>query len=251
MNLKELKTPFFTILFILIGVFLYTKLAGPIPFSVNSIQTSKSNFFSVQGTGKATEVPDTALLSLGVTKTASNVLTAQQEANQAVNKIVTDLKNLGIEEKNIKTTNYSVYPDYDYNSGRQNIKGYTVTQSLEVKIKPIDKANKAIDIATTDGANIVGGVTFVLNDEEKKKLENKARVEAIKNAKEKAESLSSLSGIRLGKIIDVQENPVFDRLMPVAMDLKAPIGSPEEKSTEINPGENTIQTTVTLSYETL
>lgn len=249
MKSKELQSPFFTVLFILVGIFLYTRLAGPIPFSVNSVQTSKSNLFSVQGIGKATAVPDTALLSLGVTKTAPNVLSAQQQANQAVNKIVADFKTLGIEEKNIKTTNYSVYPDYDYNSGRQNIRGYTVTQNLEVKIKPIDKANKAIDAATADGANMIGSISFILNDTEKKRLENEARAEAIKNAKEKAESLSSLSGLRLGKIIDIQEGGGFERPMPVTMDLRAPGGGAEEK-TELSPGENTIQTTVTLSYET-
>ena len=247
--MKELKTPLFTVLFILIGIFLYIKLAGPIPFSVNSVQTSKSNLFSVTGTGKATDVPDTTLLSFGVTKTAPNVLTAQEQVNTTSNKITNDLKNLGIDEKNIKTTNYSVYPNLDYSNGRQNITGYTVSQNLEVKIKPIDKANKAIDITTNDGANMVGGITFILNDEAKKKLENKARLEAIKNAKEKAESLSSLSGIRLGKIIDVQESGGIQP-HPIMIESR-PIGDVnQEKSTEINPGESTVSTTITLSYET-
>src|SRR3989344_4932873 len=247
--MKELKIPFFTVLFILVGIFLYIKLAGPIPFSVNSVQTSKSNLFSVTGTGKATDVPDTTLLSFGVTKTAPNVLTAQEQVNTTSNKITNDLKNLGIDEKNIKTTNYSVYPNLDYSNGRQNITGYTVSQNLEVKIKPIDKANKAIDIATSDGANMVGGITFILNDEAKKKLENKAREEAIKNAKEKAESLASLYGIRLGKIIDVQESGGIQP-HPIMIESR-PIGDVnQEKSTEINPGESTISITVTLSYKT-
>lgn len=249
MSLKELKIPFFTVLFVLVGIFLYTKFAGPIPFFVTSVQTSKSNFFSVQGIGKATEVPDTALISLGVTKTAQSVLDAQQQTNQTVNKIVTDLKNLGIEEKNIKTTNYSVSPNYDYQSGRQNITGYTITQNLEVKIKPIDKANKAIDIATTDGANMVGGISFVLDDEMQKKLQNTARIEAIKNAKEKAESLSRLSGLRLGRIVDVQEGTNFEPRPILNAQPMTPGGGTQE-STKLSPGENTVTSTVTLFYET-
>lgn len=247
--MKQLKIPFFTVFFILIGIFLYTRLAGPVPFSVNSIQTTKTNLFSVTGTGKATEVPDTALISLGVTKTATNILTAQEQVNTIASKLISDLKSLGIEEKNIKTTNYNVYPNYDYTSGRQNITGYTITQNLEVKIKPIDKANKAIDITTADGANMVGGINFILNDDAQKRLEEKAREEAIKNARQKAESLARLSGIKLGRIVDVQESPIFERQIPVGMDLKAPI-SEEEKSTEITPGESTITTTITLFYET-
>ena len=61
---SQLKTPFFTIAFILIGLFLYTKIAGPIPFSVNSITTTKTDVFQVSGTGKVTVVPDTAKVNL-------------------------------------------------------------------------------------------------------------------------------------------------------------------------------------------
>ena len=151
--MKEFKTALLTTVAILFIFFLYIKLAGPIPFYVQSIQTTKTNLFSVSGTGKATGIPDTAQLSIGVTKTASTIADAQSQTNTAVNKIIKDLKQLGIDEKNIKTTDYSVNPKYDYNRGEQNITGYTVTQSLEEKITPIDVAKKAVDIATTDGAN--------------------------------------------------------------------------------------------------
>lgn len=251
MRFKDLNVPFFTILFILVGIFLYTKLAGPIPFSINSTQTTKSNIFNAQGTGKATEIPNTALLSLGVTKTDSNAINAQTQTNSTANKIIQDLKNLGIEDKNIKTTNYSVYPNYDYNSGRQNITGYTVTQNLEVKIKPIDKANKALDTVTADGANLVGGISFVLDPETQKKLERKARDEAVKDAKEKAESLASSAGIRLGKIIDVQEGASFEpRPIMQKATLPGGLGGSAEDQTQITPGENTVTITVTIYYET-
>lgn len=247
--MKELKTPLLTILLIFIGFLVYTKLFGPIPFSVNSIQTTKTNIFHVEGTGKATEVPNTALLSLGVTKTASTVLDAQKQTNSAAEKIINDLKSLGIEDKNIKTTNYSVNPEYNYSVGRQNITGYTVTQNLEVRIKPIDKANQAIDKATADGANLVGGVSFVLDDKAEKDLEDKARLEAVKNAKEKAESLSSAAGIKLGKIVDVQES--FTQPAPLRVGLGGTVNAEKvESPTNFTPGENTITITVSLSYET-
>lgn len=248
MDPKELRTPFFTVLFILVGIFLYTRLAGPIPFSISSVQTSKSNLFSVTGTGKATAVPDTALISFGITKTSPNVLDAQSQVNNIINKITTDLKNLGIEDKNIKTTNYSVYPNYDYYSGRQNANGYTVSQNIEVRIKPIDKANKALDIVTTDGGNIVGGISFVLDDATQKQLQNKARADAIKEAKEKAQNLSGLSGLRLGRIVDVQEGASFQP-RPIMATEKA-VGAPSQDSTNLNPGENIVTSTITLSYET-
>jgi len=248
--MREFKTALFTTIAILFIFFLYTKLAGPIPFSVQSVQTTKTNLFTASGTGKATGIPDTAQLSIGATKTALTVADAQNQANAAAEKIIKDLKLLGVEEKNIKTTDYSVNPNYDYNrGGQQNITGYTVTQTLEVEITPIDIANKAIDTATSDGANVIGGIAFTFNDKTKKDLESKARTEAVKIAKEKAENLAKVTGIRLGKIVDVQESGNFEP-RPIMM----AAGSLETKSapdTQLQPGENSITTTITLSYETL
>lgn len=245
--IQTLKTPLFTILFIFLGLFLYIKLFGAIPFSVTSVTTTKTNLFQASGTGKATAIPNTATLSLGVTKTSASVTTAQDQVNSAVNKIITDIKNLGIDEKDIKTTNYNVYPSYDYSSERQTITGYTVTQTLEIKTKPIDKANRTVDLATASGANIIGGITFTLDDIERKKLEDAARKEAVANAKEKAQSLASAAGILLGRIIDVQES---DARPPITFRTMEQQAAPSEDQTILPTGENVIEITVTLSYET-
>lgn len=245
--MQNIKTPLLTVLFIFLGFFLYTKLVGSIPFSVNSITTTKTNLFSVSGTGKATGIPDTAQISIGVTKTALTVASAQDQTNTAANKIIEDLKKLGVNDKDIKTTNYSVNPNYDYSRGGQNITGYTVAQTLAVNITPIDIANKVIDTAILDGANIVGGISFTFNEKTKKELENKARNEAVKMAKEKAESLSRATGIKLGKIVDVQESGNFEPrpfMMTQSLETKS-------ADTQLQPGENSITINITLSYETL
>jgi uncharacterized protein len=248
--MKEFKTALFTTIAILVIFFLYTKFTGPIPFSVNSVQTTKTNLFSVSGTGKATGIPDTALLSVGVTKTALTVADAQNQTNTATNKIIEDLKRLGIEEKYIKTTDYNVGPNYNYGRGAQNITGYTITQTLEVKISPIDIASKAIDVATLDGANLVNGATFTFSDKTKKDLENKARTEAVKMAKEKAQSLSATTGIRLGKIVDVQESNGYTPRPVMMMASKAIEDNSGAGATQLAPGENSITIDITLSYET-
>lgn len=242
-----MKTALATISFFFLVLFLYTKFAGPIPFSINSIQTNKTNLFTASGTGKATAVPNTAKLSLGVTKTAKTISDAQNQANTVINKLTADLKNLDILETDIKTTNYSVNPNYDYSNGRQTTNGYTVSQNLEVKIKQIDKANNAIDVATADGANIVGGLSFILDDKTQKDLEDKARKEAIQNAKEKAQSLASAAGIKLGRIVDVQENG--GAIIPIYRTMMAGGGELDQK-TNVSPGENTVEVNITLSYET-
>jgi uncharacterized protein YggE len=245
--MKEFKTALLTTLAIFIVLFLYIRFAGPIPFSVNSVQTTKTNLFTVDGTGKVTGIPDTAVISIGVTKTTSTIALAQNQTNTAANKIIQDLKSLGIAEKDIKTTDYSVNPNYDYTAG-QSITGYTVTQTLEADITPIDVANKAIDVATADGANLVNGVSFTFNDKTKQDLEDKAREEAVTMAKEKADSLAKTTGIHLGKIVDVQESS-DNQPRPILMEAQS-IGNTKSAPTQLSPGENSISIDITLSYET-
>lgn len=243
-----LRTPFFTILFIFLGLFLYTTFFGAIPFSVTSTQTTKTDLFRVTGEGKKTAVPNQADISFGVTKTSLRIADAQSQVNTAINAIIDELKKQGIAEKDIKTTNYSVYPDYDYSGGRNSIRGYTVTQQINVKIKPIDKVNNVVDLITQNGANMVGGISFSLDDNERKKLQQEARKEAVDAAKEKAQSLASLAGLRLGRIVDVQEGFAQEPIYQRGIGLSAP--SADKADTNITPGENTISVNITLSYET-
>lgn len=233
----------------------YTKAFGPIPFTVNNINTLNSTPFQVSGTGKASAAPDIAVINIGVTETAATVAEAQAKTNEAAEKIINGLKEVGVEENKIKTINYSVNPNYSERAlpipdGGQ-ISSYTVTQNLEVET-PIDKANAAVDSATSNGANQVGGISFTLDDKKMEELKNTARKEAVEMAKATAEGLASAAGIKLGNIINVQENyggvPVPVYREAVAMDL----GKSEEiPPTNITPGESNVEVTVTLTYQTL
>lgn len=247
-NNSNIKLAFYTVLFVFIGLFLYVKFFGPIPFSVNSITTTKQSFFTVDGVGKIDSLPSTAQVSLGVNKSESNVDQAKNEVNTIINKITQDVKNLGIDPKNITTTNFSVNPNYDYTSGNQTITGYSVNTTISVKTPTVDIANKAIDGATKDGATQVGGVQFMIDDQTKRTLEDQARKQAIENAKHKASVIANASGIRLGKLVDVKETNQFQPgpIMYAQGNSMAKDSAP----TQLNAGQNQIQITVTLSYET-
>jgi uncharacterized protein YggE len=244
---KSARTPLLTVLFIFLGLILYTKILGPIPFSVNSVTTTKTDLFTVQGTGDATAIPDTALLNLGVSKTASTVQQAQDQVNTVINQLTQDMQKLGVQSKDIKTTNYSVNPNYGDN---QTINGYAINATVEVKVQPVDKANEAIDAATKDGATDVGNIQFVLNDDKQKQLEDQARKEAIDAAKEKANSIAQASGIHLGRLVDVQEDGGNGGVQPLPMMQAAKVATTDSAPTQLNPGENKITSNVTLSYET-
>lgn len=249
---SSVKTAFFTVLFIFVFLYLFTKLLGPIPFSVNSINTTKTDLFTVQGLGEETAVPDTVYMNVGVTKSASTVKSAQDQVNSAVNNITQNLKNLGIEEKKIKTTNFSIHPNYDYSDGKESFRDYKVTQNLRIEVTPVEKANEALDLASENGANMVGDLQFTINDDKREVLENKAREKAVKKAKEKAGRIARSAGIKLGRIINVQDAGNNYYPQPYYDNLRALPGAEEAaQKTELQPGETTIRVTVTLSYETL
>lgn len=256
---EQFKTPIVLVILIFVGLFVYTKLAGPIPFFINSVQTTKTDLFSADGQGIETAVPDTATVSIGITQTAVNVTDAKNKTNAVSERVIADIKKLGIQDKDIKTTNYSVNPNYGNNEvmpmmyptqgGGNNINGYTVTQNLDIKVKPTDKANTVIDAVTKDGANVVGGVNFTFSDDLEKSLENTARKEAVSSAKEKAQNLANASGIHLGRVVNVVENSSFPRIMPMmagATLQKTDAAQP----TNVTPGENTVTINVTIYYET-
>jgi uncharacterized protein len=230
-------------------LFVYTKIAGPIPFTVNNINTLNSTPFEVSGNGKAAAAPDTALINLGVTQTGATVAEAQAKTNEASANITKSLIELGIKEKDIKTTNYSITPDYSFTGERQRTTGYTVTQNFEVK-SPIEKTNEVVDSATANGANLVGNISFTLNDTKLKALTNVARQEAVNNAKSSAEGLAKASGIKLGKIINVRESSGEINPRPILMDAKAEVGA-GAPTTNITPGESNVEVIVTLTYQTL
>ena len=230
---------------------LFFKLVGPIPLSVNQVSTQKAATFDVVGEGSASVAPDTAEITLGVNTRESTVAAAQTKTNQVISGITQALKQNGVEQKNIKTINYSVNPEYDYSSGNNRITGYNVNASLLIKVTDFAKLNQAIDSATSLGANQVGGVNFTLSDDARLKAEDQARISAVKIAKDKANSLSKAAGIRLGKLVNVQENPT-NGPYPIYRDFAAmETKSAPSEPTQIQPGSTEVRLSITLSYETL
>ncbi|MDO8551168.1 MAG: SIMPL domain-containing protein [bacterium] len=234
------------LLFFLLAA-LFFKVAGPIPLSVNSIVTNKTDLFTVSGVGKATAPPDIAKINLGITSSATTVKDAQTQANTIMNKITSDLKKQEIEDKDLKTVSYYINPNYDFSQGRQKINGYQVNISLEVKVRDLDKANSVIDTATADGANLVGNLKFTVNDNKLKDLQKQARDAAIKEAKEKAESMAQSAGIRLGRIVNIQETGTTPIVRPM-LALEKPADG-QGGGTSIERGEQEITLTISLSYE--
>lgn len=226
-------------------LFIYTKIVGPIPFSVNSVITSKTDTFNVTGEGTVAVKPDIATLNAGIQAQGSTVKDAQDQINDAINKVAAAVKNLGIEQEDIQTTNYNINPTYDYTGGSQRITGYSASTNLSIKVRNIDLVNQVIDRATANGANQIGSISFNVDD--KTKVENEARQKAVADAKSKAESAAKIAGFKLGRMVNYSENFAGEP-RPIPMMAVGSAGSPKA-DTAVEPGSSEVKVVVTLSYE--
>lgn len=240
--LRSIPSYLLAILSFFLILFLYVKLAGPIPFAVSSVNTNKSDTFNVSGEGKVFVKPDTAYVTVGIQAEGNTVNQAQDQINQVINKVSQGIKDLGVSSDDIQTTNYDISPKYDFTSGRQRVNGYQANTNLRIKVKDTEKINQVIDAATANGANQVNGVSFEVAD--KAKAENEAREKAVVEAKKKAEAAASIAGFKLGRIINYSEDfggPISPSIRSVTLDTK--------EATQVEPGTSEIKVNVTLSYE--
>lgn len=202
----------------------------------------------VSGSGKVSAKPDVAVGEFAISVERDTAQNAQDEASRKSKSVVEYLKKAGIEEKDIRTSGYNIYPQYDYANGRSTIRGYQVTQSLTVKVRDLDKANDILDGVVGAGVNQVNSVQFTIDDADKLKAE--AREKAIADAKEKARELRGQLGVRLGRIVSFSENtggypvPMYDMKAENVARGMGGGGGPE-----LPTGENEITVNVSITYE--
>ncbi len=229
-----------------------TKYVAPIPLAITATTTQKAAAFSATGQSVVTTVPDKVEVSLGISLRENDIQQAQSRANGVVNQIKSNLQNLGIPKDDIKTQNYSIYPNYNYQTGTPQINGYMVDISLNVSLTDFEKLNKVVDMATQAGANQISGIKFKLSDAKEREVREKARAEAIEDAKQNAQQLARLAGMKLGKVINVTEEPNLPSFPgPYLAQDQVARGGSGGQPTNIVPGSTSYTYNVTVSYETL
>ncbi|MBX4190304.1 SIMPL domain-containing protein [Candidatus Parcubacteria bacterium] len=209
-----------------------------------------SNTISFSGEGKVTAKPDIAAISASIVTQATDSKVAQDE-NSRKSKAVTDfLKKQNIDEKDIKTTGYNIYPQYRYPTygGNPTTTGYQVVESYEIKVRDLNKVSTVLSGLVGAGANQVNNLGMQVENPEK--LQAEARQKAIDAAKKKAQELESQVGVKLGRIVNFQEN---NGGYPVPMYLDAQKGGigmggggPEPV---ISQGQNEIVINVSITYQ--
>ncbi len=211
--------------------------------------------FSVTGEAKRVAIPDVARFTVGVTsKGKSDLGSIQKGVNKTMDTIVQYLKEQGVEEKDIKTIQYDVSPQYSYPPCKYDysvspaewicppvdIIGYSVAQQAEVTIRNFEKIAEILGGVVEQGANDVSSLTFELEHPEE--LQNEARAEAIEKARQQAQSIAKAGKFRIGTLDSVIDNKApYDSYGYERMAYSSAASS-------VQPGTQEISSSVTLRY---
>jgi uncharacterized protein YggE len=164
---------------------------------------------AVSGTGIVRVVPDIATSSIGIEVTSATLAEASSQANTSMSKVIDAITGLGVDPKDIQTTNYSVSPvqnDPQPAGGTPKITGYRVSNQVRVTVRKLEDLGKILDAAVGAGANSIFGISFNVADPTS--YQQQARAAAVKDAQTKAAQLAQAGGITLGKIVSIDETQV-------------------------------------------
>jgi uncharacterized protein len=203
---------------------------------------NQSTGITVSGKGKVTAVPDTAVLSLGVQATANTIEQAQSQASGAMNAVVNALKMGGVADKDIQTQYFNIQQLTRFDDSTQQlvIIGYSVTNTVIVKVRAIANTGAIIDaVAKAGGDNTrINSISLAIDDPAP--YEKSARELAIIDAGAKAKQMADLAGVKLGKAIYISESGGY-----IPQPSKGVTAAP----TPISAGELEITLTVQITYK--
>ena len=195
------------------------------------------HLMSVSGSGTVESAPDRASISIGVSTYSKDAGDAQAQNARSAQAIVNSIIALGVERKNIHTSDYNFYPTYKQNEKKRNeIDGYRVTNSVNVIVDDLSLVGKVIDAALSNGANQINSLDFTVKDQSA--LKTQALQLAARSAREKADLIAKELGCRIIGIHRVNESvdriyaPQMNRMMKsMAMMEDAAVETPVEGGT--------------------
>jgi uncharacterized protein YggE len=199
---------------------------------------------SVTGMGEVTGTPDTVEVGLGVSVVAETVDEAAATAAEKAQALIDSLTSNGVAEADITTTDYSIYPEYDYSSNEERLIGYRVNNTVKAKIHDIETTGTVIDGAVAAGGDdvTVNGLSFSIEDNDE--LVAAAREAAWNDAMAKATQLAELSGQDLGQATSITET-VSIPPVPIPYEGEAAL---DRATTPIEPGTSAVTITLQVQF---
>jgi uncharacterized protein YggE len=229
-------------------VLLLLTVAMVAPVQAQAAEAVKT--ITTYGEAQLAAAPDQATVTFGVDTEAATAQEALRANAEKMNRVIAALKKQGLPEGNIRTSGFSLYPNYEYvREGNRDVRrlvGYRVNNGVWVVTTDLEKLGQLIDNTVAAGANVVSGISFSIQDTER--LEGEALALAVKHARSKAEVLAGAAGGRITGIVTIGEGGGvgFEPLRVERAALDAAAGS-----TPIEPGQIqlTSRVQVTFSFE--
>jgi uncharacterized protein YggE len=203
-----------------------------------------NRYISVSSTGTVKVTPDAVRLNASASAIAKVSKEALTNANIAADKFRTAILANGIDKKYLASTTLTVYPEYNYTQETGNVlTGYRASQSFEVVIRNAAKAGEIVDavVAGAGDALYINGVTPFVYDNTK--ATEAARISAVKNAKAKATSYAKLLGVKIGKVIWLQESSAPSSYPISMVQAKSDAGA-----TQIDLGQQDVSVSVSTRW---
>jgi uncharacterized protein YggE len=194
---------------------------------------------TVVGHGEAEGRPDTASVQIGVTTEAATAQEALAQNNAQAQAIHASLKELGIEPKDIRTSNFSIFPLYDKEGHK--VTDYRVSNTVTVTIHNLDQAGMVLDQVVQVGANRINGISFRVSD--LAALQEQTRASAMQNAQAKAAQLAQAADAALGEVLVITENVGNQPPVPLMTETAGKGGG-----VPIEPGQQQISVAVQVTY---
>ncbi|MBI5731876.1 MAG: SIMPL domain-containing protein [Candidatus Magasanikbacteria bacterium] len=206
------------------------------------------NTIALTGEGKVTGAPNIAVTEIGLLTEKEDVASAQKENTEKMNKLISEVKKLGIAVDDIQTTQYQIYPKYDYSNGKSVISGYTVSQSVSIKIRDLAKINAVLAKVGEVGVNQVSNLSFTIDNPEE--LKAAAREKALTNVKAKAVALAKDLGVKLVRIVSFNEYAPENQAYPMYKNMAEGMGGAgATPSPDIQTGTLEVKVSVSVIYE--
>lgn len=205
---------------------------------------------TVSASGTVRLVPDKATIYFGVTTQEQSAELAQSKNSEAVNKVIAVLTERGVEEKSIRTTNYSMYPQYDYSEmGEQRIIGYVVYTNMSIQDQNVEDLGKLLSACVAAGINNVDNVSFLCSGYDTAYQD--ALTQAVEASREKAAILAAAAGKTLGDATTITEgwqdtSARYGKSVNMASSFTAEAAY--DTGAAIQPGESEITANVTVTY---
>lgn len=231
--------------------------AGSVPTTVSAAPAaapdSTRNVISVNSSETVTVIPDIAEIVYAVRTEAKDAASCQQKNTEDTAKVIDLLKSLGVEEVSIQTSDYYMYPIYNYSGNTQRITGYEASTSLTVSGIPIDGLENILSKSVEAGINNIQSITY-MSSKYDEGYSNALKL-AMGSAKAKAQALAEAGGCSLGNVVGIRENSNYsearytDHALSAKMrNMEESLAADAETGSAIMPGEVSVEVNITVEY---